>query len=33
MQIGDTYEVRDTVTDQMTAKAFSSGAIRVVSTP
>ena len=33
MQIGDTYEVRDTVTEEMTAKAFSSGAIRVFSTP
>lgn len=33
MQIGDTYEVRDTVTEQMTAKTFSSGAMHVFSTP
>ena len=33
MQIGDTYEVRETVTEQMTAKTFSSGAMHVFSTP
>ena len=33
MQIGDTFEVRDTVTEQMTAKSFSSGAMSVFSTP
>ena len=33
MQVGDTYEVRETVTEQMTAKAFSSGALQVFSTP
>lgn len=33
MQIGDTYEVSDTVTEQMTAKRFSSGAMNVLSTP
>ena len=33
MQIGDTYEVRDTVTDQTTAESLSSGAMRVFGTP
>ena len=33
MQIGDTYEVRDTVAAQMTAKTFSSGALDVFATP
>ena len=33
MQIGDTYEVRDTVTEQMTAKSLSSGALPVFGTP
>lgn len=33
MQIGDTYEVRRTVTDQMTAKSLSSGALDVFATP
>ena len=33
MQIGDTYEVRDTVTAQKTAKTFSSGALDVFATP
>ena len=33
MQIGDTYEVRETVTEQMTAKSLSSGALNVFGTP
>ena len=33
MQIGDTYVVRDTVTDQTTAESLSSGAMRVFGTP
>ena len=33
MQIGDTYEVRGSVTEEMTAKHFSSGAMNVFSTP
>ena len=33
MQIGDTYEVRETVTEAMTAKSLSSGAMHVFGTP
>ena len=33
MQIGDTYEVRYTVTEQMTAKSYNSGALDVFATP
>lgn len=33
MQIGDTYEVRDTVAEQMTARSLSSGALPVFGTP
>ena len=33
MQIGDTYEVRNTVTEPMTAKSLGSGAMHVFGTP
>ena len=33
MKIGDTYEVRQTVTEAMTAAAFGSGALPVFGTP
>ena len=33
MQIGDTYEVRDTVTDANTAASLGSGALSVFGTP
>ena len=33
MQIGDTYEVRRTVTEPMTAKSLNSGALDVLATP
>ena len=33
MQIGDTYEVKDTVVESMTAKSLGSGAMHVFGTP
>ena len=33
MQVGDTYEVRDTVTEQNTAASLGSGALPVFGTP
>ena len=33
MKIGDTYEVRDTVAEAMTAKSLGSGAMHVFGTP
>lgn len=33
MQIGDTYEVKDTVVESMTAKSLGSGAMYVFGTP